>query len=159
MSDPGGGVAPPVAAALSTAGFAALAIAGLGVTSVLLDVEVIAVPGLGNVPGAVAMVCSIGGVGAVLATVLRRPRPSYAAAGTTAVVALLAYLVGLVLGAIVTGVDPARAVSAAGAFALSWFALVLVGAALVAGWGAVALVRTGADRPRWPWEHTDPDDE
>ncbi len=48
--------------------------------------------------------------------------------------------------------DAARTAAAIGGFATSWFAVVLASAALVAGWVAVALVRTGADRPRWPWE-------
>ena len=43
-------------------------------------------------------------------------------------------------------------VFAAGAFATSWFAVVLASTALIAGWTAVALVRTRAGRPRWPWE-------
>ena len=50
------------------------------------------------------------------------------------------------------GIDLARAIAAAGAFATSWFAVVLASAALIAGWTAVALVRTRAGRPRWPWE-------
>ena len=68
------------------------------------------------------------------------------------VAVFLAYLIGLLVGAMFGGIDLARAIAAAGAFATSWFAVVLASAALVAGWTAVTLVRTRAGRPRWPWE-------
>jgi prolipoprotein diacylglyceryltransferase len=58
----------------------------------------------------------------------------------------------VLVGAALTGVDLARAIAAAGGFATSWFAVLLASVALVAAWTAVALVRTRAGRPRWPWE-------
>jgi hypothetical protein len=71
------------------------------------------------------------------------------------VATVLAYLVGVLAGGVLSGVDGARIVAAVGAFATSWFAVVLAAAALVGGWGAIALVRTAAERPRWPWERDD----
>lgn len=159
MTERAGSVPPSIAAAMATVGFAALAIAGLGVTSVLLDADVIAVPGLGNLPGAAGMVCAVIAVGATVWFGARRRRPSYLTSAATTVGALVAYLLGVVFGGILTGVDPARTVSAAAGFATSWFAVVLMIAAFVAGWSGIALVRTGATRPDWPWERPDSDDE
>jgi hypothetical protein len=34
---------------------------------------------------------------------------------------------------------------------------VLVVTAAIAGWGGIALRRTAATRPQWPWESEDPD--
>ena len=45
----------------------------------------------------------------------------------------------------------------AGDVLTSWFGIVILGAGAVSGWGGIALARTRAHRPRWPWE--DPDDE
>ncbi|MFV0374259.1 hypothetical protein [Microbacterium sp.] len=157
MADDAGSVSPPTAAALATTGFAALAIAAFGVTSTLFDVEVIATPGLGNLPGAAGMALSVLAVGVTAWAGLRRPQPSYAVAVAAAVAAVLAYLVGVLIGAVVAGVDPVRAVAAVGGFVTSWFAVLLAAIAAIAGWVGVALVRTRAHRPRWPWERDDPD--
>jgi hypothetical protein len=150
-----GAVRPLAALAYATAGFVALVIAGFGMTSLLMDAEVIAVPGLGAGPGALGVaVATLAFAAAVWATV-RAVRPSYGGSAVAAVAAFVGYLAGLWVGALVSGVDLARASAAAGGFATSAFALVLLGAAFVSGWVAVALVRTRAHRPRWPWERDD----
>lgn len=150
-----GPVSTPVALALTTAGFFALLVAGFGMLSLLTDAEVLPVSGLGQAPGIVGTVAAVVGFAVATAAVIRRPRASYAGVLVIVVTAFLAYLAGVLVGAVLTGVDPARAVAAVGAFATSWFAVVLASVALVAGWCAVALVRTRAARPRWPWEHDD----
>jgi len=154
----GRGVAPPVAVALATVAFLALAIGGLGMASLLLEADVIATPGVGQLAGILALTVSTGAFGGLLWAYLRRPQPSYVAALPVTVAAMLAYLVGFGLGAMLQGTDAALALAAAGGFATSWFALVLAGAAFVAAWSAVALVRTRAERPRWPWERDDLDE-
>lgn len=154
MPDPG--VRPPVAAALATVGFFALLIAALGMTSLLLEQDVIATEGLGLMPGVVAVALATLVVFGVLFVLLRRPQPSYGTAAVTMLAAVLAYLVGLWAGAVFQGGDPALATAAVGGFLLSWFALELAAIAFVAGWVGVALVRTRADRPRWPWESGTP---
>ena len=53
MSEPQRGVSPPVAVAFAVVGFFALLIAGFGLLSLLSDAEVIPVPGLGQLPGAI----------------------------------------------------------------------------------------------------------
>ena len=152
MTDSRPGVSAPVALAFGTIGFFALLVAGFGMLSLLSGAEVVAVPGLGPLPGAVAVAFAV--IAFVLAvwTVVRRPAPGYGGVVLVVVATFLAYLAGLLVGAMLGGVDLARAVAAAGAFATSWFAVVLASTALIAGWTAVALVRTRAGRPRWPWE-------
>jgi len=150
-------VRPLVALGLATAGFIALLIFGLGMTSLLLDENVIAVRGLGQIPGVVGTTLATAGFAATTWAGVRRARPSYGTAGLAAVAAFLGYGVGVWIGAVGGGADLAAATRAAGGVLTSWFGAVIAGAALVSSWGAVALVRTRAERPRWPWE--DPDDE
>ncbi|SDQ45368.1 hypothetical protein [Microbacterium sp. cf332] len=152
MSTASGGMRPGLATAFAVVGFGALAICGLGILSLASGADVIAVRGLGPLPGAVGFAAAVVALAIVLGATLRGPHPSYGVAALAAVAAPLAYLVGLVVAAVVVGVDPARAIAAAGGFALSWFAVVLLVAAAVAGWVAVALVRTHARPPRWGWE-------
>ena len=147
-----GAVSPPVAAAFATVLFFALVVAGFGLLSLREGAEVIGVPGLGQAPGVIAMIAAVLAFATGELPVVRRPRPTYPA--TVGVVAgtFLAYTAGIVVGAVLSGAEPARAAAAAGGFVTSWFAVALASAALVCGWGAVALVRTRAQRPRWPWE-------
>jgi len=150
-----GPVRPVAALAYTAAGYVALVIAGFGVTSLLTDAEVIAVPGLGAMPGAAGVAAST--VAFVVATwfAVRAERPSYGAVAAVVPAVFLSHLAGVWVGALLSGTDPARATAAVGAFATSAFAMVLVASAFVCGWAAVALVRTRASRPRWPWERDD----
>jgi len=148
-------VRPAAALAYSTIGFAALLIAGLGMTSLLADAEVIGVEGLGALPGALGFAAAVVLFAAVVWATVRTARPSYAGAAAAAPAALLGYAGGVWVGALFAGVDLARAAAAAGGFATSLFAVVLLLAAFVAAWVAVALVRRRAHRPRWPWEGED----
>jgi len=152
-----GHVRPLVALGLVTAAFGALVICALGVTSLVLDQDVIAVPGLGQVPGWIGMIFSIAAFALVVWLTISRPRPSYGGAAVAAVVTVLAYPLGVWFGAVAGGADLAAATGAAGGILTSWFGLVIALAAFVCAWAGVALVRTNARRPRWPWE--DPDDE
>jgi len=152
MADQSRGVSPPVAVAFAVVGYFALLVAGFGLTSLYTDTEVLAVPGLGPLPGVLGVAFSTVAVVVALWSAVRRPRPSYGAAFVAAVAALLAYLIGVGLGAVIGGSDAATALAAVGGFATSWFALILAALAFVAGWAGIALVRTRASRPRWPWE-------
>jgi len=153
MSSDSGGLRPGLATVFSVVGFGALAICGLGVLSLVTGADVVAVRGLGALPGAVAFAAAVIALTLVLATGLRRPHPSYTLAAFAGVAVLLAYLLGLTIGAVAVGVDAARAVAAAGGFALSWFAVVVAACGAIAGWTGVALVRTRAQPPQWRWEH------
>ena len=133
-------------------GYLALLIAGFGLLSLLSDAEVLAVSGLGQLPGAVGVAASVVAFTIATAALVRRAHPSFGGVVVIVLMAFLAYLAGVLAGAVLAGVDATRVVAAIGAFSTSWFAVVLASAALVAGWAAIALVRTRAGRPRWPWE-------
>jgi len=150
-----GPVRPPVALAFATAGFFALLIFGLGMTSLATGEDVIAAPGLGQVPGVAGVVCATlafaGGLWAAIARAGMR-HPSYWGAAWTTAATFLAYLAGVWFGAVFTGADLGAATAVVGRLATSWFGLVIAAAAFVSAWAGVALVRTRARRPRWPWE-------
>lgn len=149
---------PPVALAFAVIGFVALVILGLGMTSLALDADVIAVRGLGQVPGVIGMLAAAAGFAGSLWIGVRSPHPSFWTAPVAALAAYLGEALGVLAGAVATGADLAAAVAAAGGIAVGWAGLVIGVAGLVAAWGGVALVRTRASRPRWPWEHDEPED-
>jgi hypothetical protein len=148
-------VRPSVALWLTTAGFVALLIFGLGMTSLALDEDVIAVPGLGQIPGVIGTVLATGAFCATLAIALRHRHPSYWTAAIAAVVVGLAFPLGVWIGAVAGGADLAAAAGAAGGLLTSWFGVVTAAVAFVCAWAGVALIRTRAQRPRWPWEDAD----
>lgn len=147
-----GGVSPPVATAFAAVGFFALLIAGFGVLSLLTGAEVLPVSGLGQLPGVGGAMGAVIAFAAMTWLAVRAARPRYRGALSVAVASFLGYLVGILFGGVLSGTDAARLAAAIGGFATSWFAMVLASAALLSGGAAVALVRTSADRPRWPWE-------
>lgn len=147
-----GPVRPAVAVALATVGFFALLIFGLGMLSLLTDRDVVAVPGLGQIPGVAATAAATLAFAGGLVAALRRPHPSFWAALWIAGGVLAAYAVVLTIAAIATGAALGDAVAAAGGVLASGFAVVIAAAAAVAAWSGIALVRTRAARPRWPWE-------
>lgn len=155
MSEPQPRVSPPVAVAFATVGFFALLVAGFGLLSLLTDAEVLPVAGLGQLPGVGGATLAVVVFAATTWLAIRRPHPSYGAVAPIVVATFLAYLLGVAAGAVFAGIGAASAVAAVGGFATSWFAVVLASTAFVAGWAAVALVRTRASRPRWPWERGD----
>lgn len=175
----GGQVRPVTALAFATLGFVALAIFGLGMTSLATSQDVIATPGLGQIPGISGMVlatlafaaglwASIRGAGSATASgasaddatgvpgtgrsAVGPRRPSFWGAAWTTAACFLAYIGGVWLGAVASGAGPGVAGGVAGRLATSWFGLVIAAAAFVCAWSGIALVRTRAHRPRWPWE-------
>ena len=176
-----GPVRPPVALAFATMGFVALLIFGLGMTSLAMGEDVIASPGLGQAPGITGVVCATlafaGGLWAAIARASSRTdaaaptggaapaaagpgsiagagarHPSYWGAAWTTAATFLAYLGGVWFGAVFTGADLGVATAVVGRLATTWFGLVVAAAAFVSSWAGIALVRTRARRPRWPWE-------
>jgi hypothetical protein len=136
----------------ATAAFVALLIFGLGMTSLATGEDVVATPGLGQIPGILATTVATVGFAASLAGALRGSPPSYWSSAWITAATFLAYVGGLWSGALITGADAAVATAVAGRIATSWFGLVIAAAAFVCSWGGIALVRTRASRPRWPWE-------
>lgn len=165
---------PAVALAFATIGFSALTIFGLGMVSLATGEDVIATPGLGQVPGIVGVILAVlAFAGGLWASIGRSPSPVDAAGaagpgdGTprgpsfwgvvwTTAACFLAYVGGVWFGVLTTGAGLAVATGVAGRLATSWFGAVIAGAAFVSAWAGIALVRTRAHRPRWPWE--DPGD-
>jgi len=152
----GGPVRPVVALALASISFVALLIFGLGMLSLALNADVIAFPGLGPIPGFGGVVVALAAFAAVLWRSLRRARaahsPSYIGAAWTALACAAAYVVGVWIAVLFAAGDLAVATAVAGRLVTSWFAAVVLVAGAVAAWGGIALVRTRARRPRWPWE-------
>ncbi|MDY0910311.1 hypothetical protein [Microbacterium sp. CFBP9034] len=150
--DGGGPVRPVTALAFATAGFIALLIFGLGMVSLVIAEDVIATPGLGQVPGIVGTVLATGAFAGGLWTAVRRRPASYWGSAWTAAACFLGYVGGVWFGAVATGTDLAVATAVAGRIATSWFGAVVALSGFVAAWSGIALVRTRASRPRWPWE-------
>ncbi len=147
-----GGPAPNalVVVAFGAAAFVAFAIAGLGLLSLFVDADVIEEPGLGPVPGIVGFAGAIVAWVALMAPALPR-RPGVGASLLAGLTAGAAYTVGVLLGVIGVGGDPAVALGVAGRLVAVGFSAVIALAGLLAGVGAAVAVRT-SDRPRWPWE-------
>lgn len=151
-------MSPRLALVLSTATFFALAIFALGMTSLLLDESVIAEPGLGQIPGILAM------AGATLAFLLtlrpgiRRPQPGYAPALWTALACFLAYPLIAAFGVLFVGGELGIASAVVFRHVTGWFGLVVAASALVAAAAGIALVRTRGGRAQWPWEREQDDE-
>lgn len=148
-------VPPAVALAFTLVGFVALVIAGLGIVGLATDQDLIAEPSLGPWPGVVAILLAAGAFALIVSTALQREHPSFWNALWAAVACFLGYLFGAAVGVLLAGGDPAVAAGVTGRIATSWFGLTVALAALTASWSAIALVRTAARRPRWPWERDD----
>lgn len=150
-------MAPAVLLAFAAVGYGALAICITGFASLITDTDVIAVPGLGPVPGALAVLVSVLAFAAALWSVVRLARPAFTAVIPVALAAALAHLVALWLLAVVFGAGAATATAAVASVVTGWTAPAFLAAAALAAWGAIAVRRTAARPPHWPWEHPDPD--
>ena len=120
--------------------------------SLATDRDVIATPGLPPVPGPLAFGAAALAFAAALWPVLRGERPRYTAVAPVVLVTALAHLVALWIFALFFGADIATATAAVAETATSWTIAVVAGAAAIAGWAAIAVRRTAAHRPQWPWE-------
>ena len=150
-----GPVAWPLALVLTAVGYLALVIAGLGIGSLITDADVIAVPRLGPVPGPLAVVGSGAAFALVTWRAVRLIRPRFTAVIGVTIASYLSYgVVGAVAALFVSGeLGAASAVFVE--LLLRWPALVVAVSAAIASWSAIALVRTRAAQPRWPWERED----
>jgi hypothetical protein len=126
--------------------------------SLATDRDVIDTPGLGPVAGPLAFAAAALAFAGALWPSLRAEHPRYTAVVGVAIVAALVHLAALWVLSLVFGADIATATAAVGGAATSWTSLVVAGAAVVAGWAAIAVRRTAAHRPRWPWEDDAEDD-
>lgn len=149
------GVSAVLAVVLATIGFFALAVFGLGALTVATDTDIIAVEGLGPLPGAGGMLVAVLTFAVGLWIALRRPHPSFLSVPGIAVGVGLAHLVAVWIGVLVGSGDVVIATVVAGELVSRGPSLVILLVAAVAAWSGIALRRTRASHPRWPWEKDD----
>jgi len=137
---------------LATISYFALVVFGLGALSVATDTDIIAVPDLGQGPGVIGMVVAVLLFALMLWSTLRRSRPSYVATIAIALLAALGHLVAVWL-VVLTGPGIVIATAVVGDLVRGGASAILVVAGLIAAWGGIALRRTRAEHPRWPWEN------
>lgn len=137
---------------LATISFFALAVFGLGALSVATDTDIISTPDLGQAPGVVGMLAAVVAFAVLLGVTLRTRRPSFVATITIALVAVLAHLAVVWFAVLLGTSDIVIATAVAGDLVRGGVSAVLLVAALIAAWGGIALRRTRAEHPRWPWE-------
>ncbi|WP_226531398.1 hypothetical protein [Microbacterium paraoxydans] len=137
---------------LATISFFALAVFGLGALSVATDADIISAPGLGQAPGVLGMLAAVVAFGVLLWVTLRNRRPSFVSTITIALVAVLAHLAVVWFVVLLGTSDIVIATAVVGDLVRGGASAVLLAAALIAAWGGIALRRTRAEHPRWPWE-------
>jgi hypothetical protein len=119
---------------------------------VATDTDIIAVSGLGQAPGAVGMVAAVVVFALMLWSTLRRGDPSYVATIAIALLTVLTHLAAVWITVVIGSSDFVIATAVAGDLVRGGASAVLLVAALIAAWGGIALRRTRAEHPRWPWE-------
>ncbi|WP_217177672.1 hypothetical protein [Streptomyces sp. AC495_CC817] len=144
-----------LALVLSVIGFFALAVFGLGAVSVATDADIIAVPGLGQGPGIVGMLAALAVFALMLGLALRVRHPSFVSVPTVALATSLAHLAAVWAAALVVSGDVIIATAVVGDLVRGGPSAVLLVAAAIAAWAGIALRRTRAQHPRWPWEGDD----
>ncbi|TFB15812.1 hypothetical protein E3V93_03865 [Microbacterium sp. 3H14] len=137
---------------LATISFFALAVFGLGALSVATDTDIISTPDLGQAPGVVGMLAAVVAFAVLLRVTLRTRRPSFVSTITIALVTVLAHLAVVWFAVLLGTSDIVIATAVAGDLVRGGVSAVLLVAALIAAWGGIALRRTRAEHPRWPWE-------
>lgn len=149
------GVSAFLALVVGFVGFAALAILGLGMLSFFRDVDILSVPGLDWWPAIVAMLFAIAAFCWMLWPTLTRGSPSFLAVPAVALVTAVAHLAALWLAAVLSGVGLESALVAISQLLTRGSSGVVLLAAAVGSWVAIALRRTRAGAPHWPWEDGD----
>lgn len=145
------GVSVVSAAVIGTVCFAAFAILGLGMLSYFTDTDLISVEGLPLWPGVIGMAVAIAVFALMLRPVLARQHPTFPPIVVVGIVTVVAHLVAVWLGALFGGAGLAHATEAVSQLVVRGSSAVVLVAALIAAWIAVALRRTRST-PKWPWE-------
>lgn len=146
------GVSAVLALVLAIISFFALTIGGLGFLSLLTETDIISVPGLGQLPGVLGMLAAVAIFALLLGFVLRASHPSYFASIGVALATALVHLGTIWITASGTGDGPVSAGAVVGQLVLGGASALITGAAFIAAWGGIALRRTHAQHPQWPWE-------
>lgn len=140
---------------MTTVGFFALAVFGLGMLSFITDADIIAVPGLGQAPGVIGMIVAVAVFVGVLWLAVRITHPKFRSVWSISILTAIAHLLAVGTGVLFTSGDFVKGLSVMGGLITGGTSVVLLIVAAVAAWAGVALRRTRAARPRWPWERED----
>lgn len=151
------GVSAILATVMATIGFFALTVFGLGALSIVTDADIISIPDLGQVPGVVGMIIAIASFAGILWLAVRSTSPRFRSVWTIAVSSALAHLLAVAVAVLVVRGEFVTALAVMGALVTGGASAVILVTAAIAGWAGVALRRTRAARPRWPWEQDEPD--
>jgi hypothetical protein len=147
----GGPVRPIVALALATVSFIALVIFGLGMVSLAVGADIIEARGLGQIPGIVATALATAAFALSLWLTLRRGHPSFWGALWAALACYAVYVGDVDRGAVGRS-GPRRCDRGRGTHRDDVVRRRRRGVRRRRRMGRIALVRTRAQRPRWPWE-------
>lgn len=142
---------------MSTTLFFALVVLGFGILTFVSDRDVIAVPGLGQAPGILGMLAALIAFVGTSRTTLMPDRPTYPPVVVTTLATSLAHLVVVWMAVLIAGHGFVTATSVAGDLIRYGPTMILFFAAAIAAWSGVALRRTRAKSPQWPWERDDHD--
>lgn len=149
------GVSAWMALGMATILFFALVVLGFGIITFFTDRDIIATSGLGQVPGILGMLAALIAFIATLRTTLVPPRPAYPPVLLTALATPLAHLFIVWIAVLIAGHGFVTATSVAADLVRYGSTLILFASAAVSAWTGVALRRTRAHRPQWPWEGED----
>lgn len=142
---------------MTTIGFFALAVFGLGALSIATDADLIAVPGVGQAPGVVGMIIAVAVFAGILWLAVRIRHPRFRSVWTISIATALAHLLAVGVVAAITSGEFVAALAVVGGLITGGASLVILVVAAVASWAGIALRRTKAKHPQWPWERDEPD--
>jgi len=152
------GVSAVLATAMTTIGFFAIAVFGLGALSILTDAEIVEVPEAGQAPGIIGMIFAVAVFGGILYLAVRIAHPTFRSVWAISIATAFVHMLAAGIGALVVTGDFVNALAVMGELVTGGASLVILVTAAIAGWAGVALRRTRAKRPRWPWERDDLDE-
>lgn len=141
---------------MTTIGFFALAVLGLAILSFSTDADIISVQGLGQAPGVVGMIVAVGVFAGILWLAVKIAHPKFRSVWAISILTAIAHLLAVGIGALFVSGDFVSALAVMGELITGGSSIVLFVVAAVAAWAGLALRRTRARRPRWPWEDDDP---
>ncbi|GAA1543662.1 hypothetical protein HD600_000661 [Microbacterium ginsengiterrae] len=153
------GVSAVLATVMTAVGFFALSLFGLGALSVATDSDIISTPGLGQAPGIAGMIVAVAVYAGILSLALRVAEPRFRSVWTIAVGTALAHLLAVGITVLFETGEVVTPLAVMGGLITGGAEVVILVAAAIAGWAGVALRRTRASQPRWPWERDEPDAE
>ena len=143
---------------MTTIGFFAIAVFGLGVLSIVTDADIISVPDTGQAPGIVGMIVAVAVFAGILYLAVRITHPKFRSVWAISIATAFAHMLAAAIGALIATGDFVNALAVMGELVTGGASVVILATSAIAGWAGVALRRTRAKRPRWPWERDDIDE-